>query len=64
MTPNINRRGQYLRTDTNVTTWLAADRYDRPEVKPVSVSNVSTPPSTEEESDYWVAQQMFDHYNG
>ncbi len=64
MIPKIDRREQYLRTDTNAAAWLAADRYGKPQVKPNSRSIVSTQPSTEEESDRWVAQQMFDHYNG
>jgi hypothetical protein len=64
MTPKINRRGQYLKTDISLTARLGADRYDKPQIKLSSHSAVSAQPSTEEESDRWVAQQMFDHYNG
>ena len=64
MIPKINQRGQDLRVETRMAARLAADRYDKPQIKPISHFSVSAQPSTEEETDRWVAQQMFDHYNG
>ena len=64
MTFKINQRGQYPRTDNNATAWLA-DRYDRPQIiKPSPQSCGPAQPPAEEESDRWLAQQLFDHYNG
>jgi hypothetical protein len=62
MPPKNNRSGQYLRTDADAAVGLA-DRYDRPQVKLSSQSAVSPQPPTEEESERWLAQQMFEHYN-